>query len=851
MQSRNPSENKKNQAVSSCPAFAGSRRAISAWRLLPCLALLGGLSVPIQAHADTDLLMASLLGTQAAQGSQDTQDAAADANAGPVRLARFSTLTGDVTWRDSTDGSWSPASQNMPLRQGAQIWVSEGGRAEIQFDDGSRIRLDSNTLITLQTLYSDTEGEFTEITLNDGHVYLRLNNKYSLYQVNTPQASLKAAGPAQIRIGGGKGAEFGVRSGAANVEGAGGKAELNAGDYLDLADANAPYRVEELPRADNWDTWNLSRDEAIDNAGRTVSPHLPSNIALVADDLEEDGAWHNDGQYGWVWAPRNVNADWRPYRAGRWTWVEPFGWTWVSTERWGWAPYHYGTWVHQSYGWAWCPGPATQYWSPGVVSFTESAGVMAWCPLAPHEVRYPSRLALGFRNGNWSTFFSIGGAAVYYPSNDRYCDPRPFRNVYVNRVTYINHVTNVTNVYNVNNITVNRNTYLTNARFVPGNARWQGGTQVAVGAFGGHGVYQPAVGGAQSIFARGRVIGGPVSGHPVAGPQSVHVTAQSLTPSRVYQSPKQLPQQFVNRTVYRAPLPSNVPVVQAKPQRGQQFTNHPVGTNPTVIRRNGTEETRPVLPGRPNDGKPTFNPNPNGPGRVTNGTGNAGTRPVLPGRPAEGNGSRPTTSTGNTGNTGRSGLDAYLQDRKTRNGGATGQTGGNTGKPVIPGGKTDTTTRHYGDNPNGTKTDTTHRFGDNPNGTRTDTTHRNGETPTTPKTDTTRRYGDNPTTRRNGDNPTSKPDTTPTRRFGDNPNTPKTDTTHRTGDNPATGNGSRTSRSNGDTSRTTHPGGTGNAGGTRTPPAGKGDSGKSGRTTNDTKSTDQKKDSSKADYPSH
>ena len=28
-----------------------------------------------------------------------------------------------------------------PLRQGAQIWVSDGGRAEIQFDDGSLLRL--------------------------------------------------------------------------------------------------------------------------------------------------------------------------------------------------------------------------------------------------------------------------------------------------------------------------------------------------------------------------------------------------------------------------------------------------------------------------------------------------------------------------------------------------------------------------------------------------------------------------------------------------------------------------------------------------------------------------------------
>jgi hypothetical protein len=661
--------------------------------------------------------------------------------------------------------------------------VSEGGRAEVQFDDGSRIRLDSNTLITLQTLYSDADGEFTEITLNDGQVYLRLNNKFSLYQVNTPLASLKAAGPAQIRVGGGEGAQFGVRSGAATIEGAAGKASLNAGDYLDVVDANAAYNIVGLPRPDRWDTWNLNRDEILDNAGRNGARHLPANVALVADDLDQYGSWHNDGQYGWVWVPRNVDPDWRPYRAGHWTWVEPFGWTWVSTESWGWAPYHYGAWVHQPYGWGWVPGPTTQYWSPGVVSFTENAGVVAWCPLAPAEVHYPTRLALGFRNGNWSAFFSIGGAAVYYPANERYCEPRPFRNGYVNQVTYVTRVTNVTNVYNVNNITVNHNTYLTNARFVPSNARWQGGTQVQAQAFGGRAVYQPAPGGAQSIFARGQVIAGPAAGRPVAGPQSVRVTAQSLTPNRTYQAPTQLPQQYVSRSVYRAPLPSNVPRIQSLPQTGQRFTTHPT-VNP------GTGRTPVTGPGRTNEGV-------------------VGTRPTGPGRTTEGTGSRPTTATGNppkpTGS-GSSGLDAYLRERAARNGGGTGSSGGGTtNKPPTSGTRDNNTTR--------SGTDTTPNLPGRPRGngdntpSKIDSTRRNGDSTPPPRVDSTRRNGD-----------TTPPRSDSTRRQGDSPGTPRTDTTP--------GAGSRTPgqpRSTADTYRPLHSG--------QPTGGGKGDTGKSGRAT--------------------
>ena len=61
-------------------------------------------------------------------------------NTGPVRLARISYVRGNVTWRSEESSDWSAATRNLPLRQGAQIWVSEGGRAEIQFDDGSLLR---------------------------------------------------------------------------------------------------------------------------------------------------------------------------------------------------------------------------------------------------------------------------------------------------------------------------------------------------------------------------------------------------------------------------------------------------------------------------------------------------------------------------------------------------------------------------------------------------------------------------------------------------------------------------------------------------------------------------------------
>jgi hypothetical protein len=484
-------------------------------------------------------------------------------------MARFSYLSGNCTWRDGSQGSWSSATVNLPVRQGAQIWVADGGRAEIQFDDGSRMRLGGNTFITLQTLYSDSQGEFTEINLNNGQTTLRLKHQYSLYQINTPYASLKCVGPARVRTAADPGTQFAVLKGQATVEGNGGKVTLNSGNFLDLPDANAPYTIQSLPPPSAWDSWNGARDRQLDVAAGDVAHRLPPNIAVVGDDLDAYGSWHTDPTYGEVWAPRVTASDWRPYGYGHWTWVEPFGWTWVSDESWGWAPYHYGTWISRPYGWAWVPGPVHQYWSPAVVSFSQRGDDVAWVPLAPAEVHYPPTLSVGFSSGNWSAFFSIGGAAVYYPTVSNVYVSRAWPTNYVNRVTYVNNVTNINNTTIVRNITVNRNTYV-GGGFVPINARAFGATRADIRSFGGRAVYRPVTRRDLTVFTHGRAIGAPANGlRPVAGPQRAPVTPLALTPTRVYHPPTQVPQRVVSRAVYRAPLPAAVPHTRALP--GQRF----------------------------------------------------------------------------------------------------------------------------------------------------------------------------------------------------------------------------------------------------------------------------------------
>ncbi|HTQ09893.1 MAG TPA: DUF6600 domain-containing protein, partial [Fimbriimonadaceae bacterium] len=409
------------------------------------------------------------------QGYQIGENSAS-ADKGPVRLARISYLSGPVTWRPTNSGNWSSASVNLPFRQGAEIWVKPGSRAEIQFDDGSTLRLGGGADCVLQTLYSDDSGEFTEVQLTGGIGTLHALNKDSEYQFDTPLSSVRCYGPSETRIGVAKAVEVACDSGQADVQGEQGQTVLHAKQMLDIDNATSPYEVEAIPRPDPWDEFNDHRDVIVEHHDL----HVPRNIDLEAEDLDAYGSWHHDPHYGYVWAPR-VHAHWRPYHEGHWVWVDPWGWTWVDDEPWGWAPSHYGTWVDEPYGWCWDPGPAVQYWSPAVVDYCDDGAdhLVAWCPLAPAEVVYPAAINIGFHTGNWWLDFSIGGCADYYPVDPYHCRPYAWNNYYCNRD------------YNADFGAVYRNAYLASdpvfvrhSRFIPVNgSRFAGLTTVSEAGF--------------------------------------------------------------------------------------------------------------------------------------------------------------------------------------------------------------------------------------------------------------------------------------------------------------------------------------------------------------------------------
>lgn len=82
-----------------------------------------------------------------------------------------------------------------------------------------------------------------------------------------------------------------------------------------------------------------------------------------------------------AWRPVRVQAGWRPYLHGRWSWTD-YGWYWVSSEPFGWAVFHYGRWyLDDYYGWIWIPDDV---WGPAWVEWRYNDDYLGWAPLPPY-----------------------------------------------------------------------------------------------------------------------------------------------------------------------------------------------------------------------------------------------------------------------------------------------------------------------------------------------------------------------------------------------------------------------------------------------------------------------------------
>ncbi len=366
-------------------------------------------------------------------------------------VARLAYVSGDVSFARGDDpDEWQPADPNIPLTLGDRAWTA-GGRLELQLHGGNLVRLASATDLTALNLTEDTK----QLSLSAGTASFgirRLGND-EVFEVDTPGAAITFERPGDYRIDVRENGStrLQVRQGRAIVASGGGQVPLGAGDAI-LVEGFEPPRYDWIAIAppDGWDRWVDERDARY--ASVRSYRYVSADIAGV-EDLDRYGRWRQVPNYGWCWTPTYTAVGWRPYRAGRWIWQDPWGWTWVSAEPWGWAPYHYGRWVVWGSRWYWvpvAPRVAVVAYSPALVAFvgggpgfSVSVGVntdyIGWFPLAPRDPLVPwwGRPAV---NVNVTHVTYVNRTYVTVVNQTTFVSSRVVTNNYVRDRTIVNQV---------------------------------------------------------------------------------------------------------------------------------------------------------------------------------------------------------------------------------------------------------------------------------------------------------------------------------------------------------------------------------------------------------------------------
>lgn len=324
---------------------------------------------------------------------------AVPAQADPAgRIGRIAWLSGDVNLYNPGTGESYSAPLNQPLTSGDILSIDANSRAEIQIGSMT-VRLDMGSVLELDRI----DDEQVRLFLNSGRAIVNLPSREAVgdFELGTRIGQFSARDTGIYRFD----AESNSASGTAYY----GRLHFEASDSaLDIAAGqsaafwNAGQTRYRLTTAinDDFTQWSAARDQrrTSNNYARYVSPEMTG-----AEDLDAYGNWSENPEYGAIWTPRAVAADWAPYRSGHWVWIAPWGWNWVGDEPWGFAPFHYGRWVQHRGAWGWVPGTriARPVYAPAMVAWIGTPGLapslaigarptVGWFPLAPHEVYIPA-----------------------------------------------------------------------------------------------------------------------------------------------------------------------------------------------------------------------------------------------------------------------------------------------------------------------------------------------------------------------------------------------------------------------------------------------------------------------------
>jgi hypothetical protein len=299
-----------------------------------------------------------------------------------ARIVRLSDVHGVVQINKSGGSAFERAFLNLPITQGTLLKTGPDGRAEIEFEDGSSLRVGPDSAVTFTTLTLDDSGtRNSAISLGEGIAYLNWLGKDEI-SVKFSRETVALDHAAHFRVtNGSDAASLAVFKGPLDVDAPDGKLVLDKHktatfDHAENDKSKVTNKVEDA----KLDSWDKDATSYHDEYAKVKNDNSPYGYGL--SDLNYYGAFSPVPGYGMMWQPFFTGVGWDPFMDGVWGFYPGMGYMFASPYPWGWLPYRYGNWMFvPSMGWMWQPGMWNAY--TAIPRYTAAAGVPVHALVAP------------------------------------------------------------------------------------------------------------------------------------------------------------------------------------------------------------------------------------------------------------------------------------------------------------------------------------------------------------------------------------------------------------------------------------------------------------------------------------
>ncbi len=291
-----------------------------------------------------------------------------------VSVAHVSYLDGELTVTNR-DGKEHSASLNFPVVSGDILRTAGEGRAEIQFGNGTLLRMDQSSELLVGTILApiltSKNMKLTTVELKSGAVYV-ISNTYNSEVLQVVSADVAVKFPSnsniEIRVEPQEGTRVASLWGKGDLlitteDGNEQAYTLKSKSVIQVGKDGQLSSPARQPAGD-FLAWNKDVDDNFKklHEGKSFVPEKIIRHGHLQRWAERWGSsfgtWEYDKMFGYVWKPDGFSMDpyRRPFYNGTLTEINGVQYV-IPNEPWGWAPAHLGTWVFlKKWGWTWIPG---------------------------------------------------------------------------------------------------------------------------------------------------------------------------------------------------------------------------------------------------------------------------------------------------------------------------------------------------------------------------------------------------------------------------------------------------------------------------------------------------------------